>query len=96
MIYGGDAHVAIGRSENECLGVDDPWRTGAGVDIGRLSPTVDMGRQQPSLFNQFRHETFGNRFGAPLRTFRPWPWRHSIMPPVNIEVAGDVAKRPDA
>src|SRR5262249_45037371 len=40
--------------------------------------------------------TFGNRLDTPLRTFPPRPWRHSVTPPVGIEVAGDVAERPDA
>src|SRR5262245_3642802 len=81
---------------DERSGIDGPRLARVGMEISRLPPTFDLGGQQSSLLDQFRYETFGDRPGAPLRTFRPQPRRHPIAPPVGIEVTGDVAERPNA
>src|SRR5262249_17982101 len=84
---------------DERAGIDGPRGAGTGVEVRRLTPRFDPGRQQPPLFDQFGHEPFrdrpGTAAGSALRTLPPGAGRPPIAPSVDLEIAGNVAGRPD-
>ena len=85
---------------DQCAGVDGSRNSRPRVQVDLLLPALDARGQETPGLDQFGDEPLRDRHGATalgglwMRPSRPW--RKSIAPRVEMEIAGYVAERPDA